>query len=82
MNILHSSARCKQTFLPPTVVAYKRTPNLRDILVRTQLRDNPNPQRKAPLASISVITLVASPARSYKKAKLDILSLQLKKNVV
>ena len=43
LNILHSSARCKQTFSPPPVVAYKRTPNLRDLLVRTQLRDNSNP---------------------------------------
>ena len=82
LNILHSSARCKQTFSPPPVVAYKRTPNLRDLLVRTQLRDNTNPQQKAPLAFISVITLAASPARSYKKAKLNILSLQLKKNDV
>ena len=48
LNILHSSARCKQTFSPPPVVAYKRTPNLRDLLVRTQLRDNSNPQHKAP----------------------------------
>ena len=48
LNILHSSARCKQTFSSPPVVAYKRTPNLRDLLVRTQLRDNTNPQRKAP----------------------------------
>ena len=48
LNILHSSARCKQTFSPPPVVAYKRTPNLRDLLVRTQLRDNTNPQQKAP----------------------------------
>ena len=32
----------------PPVVAYKRTLNLRDLLVRTQLRDNTNPQRKAP----------------------------------
>ena len=48
LNILHSSARCKQTFSPPPVVAYKRTPNLRDLLVRTQLRDNTNPQHKAP----------------------------------
>ena len=48
LKILHSSARCKQTFSPPPVVAYKRTPNLRDLLVRTQLRDNTNPQQKAP----------------------------------
>ena len=48
MKILHSSARCKQTFSPPPVVAYKRTPNLRYLLVRTQLRDNSNPQRKPP----------------------------------
>ena len=48
LNILHSSARCKQTFSPPPVVAYKRTPNLPDILVRTQLGDNYNPQQKAP----------------------------------
>ena len=40
-----------------------------------------NPQQKGPLAFISVImTLAASPARSYKKVKLNILSLQLKKN--
>ena len=48
LKLLHSSARCKQTFSPPPVVAYKRTPNLRDLLVRTRLRDNTNPQRKAP----------------------------------
>ena len=48
LNILHFSARCKQTFSPPPVVAYKRTPNLRDLLVRTQLRDNTNPQQKSP----------------------------------
>ena len=48
LNILHSSARCKQTFSPPPVVAYKRTPSLRDLLVRTQLRGNTYPQQKAP----------------------------------
>ena len=37
---------------------------------------------RTPWASISVITLAASPARSYKKAKLNTLSLQLKKNDV
>ena len=47
LNVLHSSAWCKQTFSPPPVVAYKRNPNLRDLLVRTQLRDNSNPQQKA-----------------------------------
>ena len=48
LNIQHSSARCKETFSPPRVVAYKRTPNLRDLLVRTQLRDNTNPQQTPP----------------------------------
>ena len=48
LNILQSSARCKLTFSPPPVIAYERTPNLRNLLVRTQLRDNTDPQQKAP----------------------------------
>ena len=52
LNILHSSACCKQTFSPPPVVAYKRTANLRDLLLRTQLRGNTNPQQRAPLADL------------------------------
>ena len=48
MNILHSSARCKRTFSPPPVVAYKRSPNPRHLLVRTKLRDNTNLQQKPP----------------------------------
>lgn len=38
--------------------------------------------KKHPLAFISAITLAASTASSYKKTKLNILSLQLKKNDV
>ena len=33
-NILHSSNRCKDVFKQPPFVAYRRSPNLRDILVK------------------------------------------------
>ena len=36
-NILHSSNRCKDFFKQPPFVAYRRSPNLRDILVKAQL---------------------------------------------
>ena len=36
-NILHSSNRCKDVFKQPPFVAYRRSPNLRDILVKAQL---------------------------------------------
>ena len=36
-NILHSSNRCKDVFKQTTFVAYRRSPNLRDILVKVQL---------------------------------------------
>jgi len=39
INILQSSTRCKQTFPSPPIVAYKWSPNLRDLLVRSTLRD-------------------------------------------
>ena len=39
VNILQSSNRCKQIFPSPPIVAYKRSPNLRDLLVRSTLRD-------------------------------------------
>ena len=38
VNIL-SSNRCKQIFPSPSIVAYKSSPNLRDLLVRSTLRD-------------------------------------------
>ena len=38
-NILQSSSRCKQIFPSPPIVAYKRSPNLGDLLVRSTLRD-------------------------------------------
>ena len=52
------------------------------IYIYNLIPKNTNPQQKAPLASISVITLAASPAPSYKKTKLNIFSLQLTKNDV
>ena len=36
-NILHSSNRCKDVFKQPPFVAYRRSPNLRDLLVKAQL---------------------------------------------
>ena len=36
-NILHSSNRCKDVFKQTPFVAYRRSPNLRDILVKVQL---------------------------------------------
>ena len=38
INILQSSNRCKQIF-PSPIVAYKRSPNLCDLLVRSTLHD-------------------------------------------
>ena len=46
INIQQSSARCKETFSCPPVLAYKRSPNLRDLLVRTKLRDRTKRQDK------------------------------------
>ena len=40
LNILQASARCKKIFTSAPIVAYKRSPNLRDLLVRSQLRDH------------------------------------------
>ena len=37
-NTLHSSNRCKDIFKQPPFVAYRRSPNLRYILVKAQLR--------------------------------------------
>ena len=37
-NTLHSSNRCKDVFKQPPFVAYRRSLNLRDILVKAQLR--------------------------------------------
>ena len=39
-NLLQSSNRCKNTFKEPPVVAYRRSPNLRDLLIRAQLPSN------------------------------------------
>ena len=36
-NILHTSNRCKDVFKQPPFVAYRRSPNLRDILVKARL---------------------------------------------
>ena len=36
-NILHSSNRCKDVFKQPPFVVYRRSSNLRDILVKAQL---------------------------------------------
>ena len=36
-NILHSSNRCKDVFKQPPFVAYRRSSNLRDLLVKAQL---------------------------------------------
>ena len=35
-NILPSSNRCKDVFKQPPFVAYRRSPNLRDLLVKAQ----------------------------------------------
>ena len=48
INILQSSARCRETFSCPPILAYKRSPNLRDLLVRTKLRDRTKRQDKRP----------------------------------
>ena len=40
INILQSSNRCKQTFPSPPIVAYKRNPILRELLVRSTLHDS------------------------------------------
>ena len=48
INILQSSAPCKETFSCPPALAYKRSPNLRDLLVRTKLRNRTKRQDKAP----------------------------------
>ena len=45
VNILQSSTRCKQTFPSPPIVAYKRSPNLRDLLVKSTLRDRITPPK-------------------------------------
>ena len=39
-NILQASARCKHIFQSAPVVAYKRSPSLHGLLVRSQLRDH------------------------------------------
>ncbi|CAH3030031.1 unnamed protein product, partial [Porites evermanni] len=39
INILQSSNRCKQTCPSPPIVAYKRSPILFEVLVRSTLRD-------------------------------------------
>ena len=36
-NILHSSYRCKDVFKQPPFVAYRHSPNLRELLVKAQL---------------------------------------------
>ena len=46
INILQSSNRCKQIFPSPPIVAYKRSPSLRDLLVRSALRDYSTQQEK------------------------------------
>ena len=40
LNILQTSARCKQIFQSAPIVAYKRSPTVHDLLVRSQLRDH------------------------------------------
>ena len=39
LNIPQASARCKEIFQSAPIVSYKRSPNLHDLLVRSQLRD-------------------------------------------
>ena len=80
LNILHSSASCKQTFWPPPVVAYKMTLILRDLLVRTQLCDNTNPQRKPPPGIYKCNHPRCLTCPFLQEGQTKILSLQLKKN--
>ena len=47
LGILQSSNHCKQTFSSPPVLAYKRSASLRDLLVRTRLRDPKNKDQRS-----------------------------------
>ena len=48
INILQSSANCKQVFPHPPVIAYKRNASLRDLLVHSELPQNkPSNQQPA-----------------------------------
>ena len=48
INILQSSNRGKQTFPSPPIVAYKRSPSLRELLVRSMLRDSNIREKPSP----------------------------------
>jgi hypothetical protein len=40
LSLLHSSNRCKTIFAQPPLVAFRRSPNLRDVLVKAKLPSN------------------------------------------
>ena len=81
VNILQSSTRCQQTFPSPLIVAYKRSPNLRDLLVKT-LCVTVLHHLNHHLAFLSVDIRAASPVHSYSKANSSTLFPPPKKNDV
>ena len=82
LNNLQASARCIQIFQSAPIVAYKRSPNLRDLLVRSQLRDHKvKPLPGSGNHNNATIHAVLH-AHFYKMAKLNILPPPLKKNKI
>ena len=80
LGILQSSNHCKQTFSSPPVLAYKRSASLRDLLVRTRLRDPKNKDQRSTAAFTDVSIHVASRVLSYKMGKKNISFFLLRKN--
>ena len=82
LNILQASARCIQIFQSALIVAYKRSPNLRDLLVRSQLRDHKVKPLPGSGSHNNATIHALLHAHFYEMAKLNILPPPLKKNEI
>ncbi|XP_078362365.1 uncharacterized protein LOC144646592 [Oculina patagonica] len=78
--LLNSSSNCKEIFKETPVVSYRRSPNLRDLLVRAKLKALTNAVSRHPAPSAVTQIIDASLAPTSKMAKQHIPSAVLTKS--